>query len=83
MLEVTQSYSILNFRYETKVDIEGHSFLYQRTIGGVTMERAKQICADKGMVVAEPRDATMNRRVWEGSRGPYWLNIGRDNPYTK
>ena len=47
------------------------------------MERAKQICEDKGMVVAEPRDATMNRRVWERSRGPYWLNIGRDNPYTQ
>ena len=47
------------------------------------MERAHQICADKGMVVVEPRDATFNRRVWEGSRGPYWLNVGRDNPKTR
>ena len=47
------------------------------------MERARQICADKGMVVVEPRDATVNRRVWEGSRGPYWLNVGRDNPKTR
>lgn len=68
--------------YENKVEIDGHTFHYQRIMGGVTMERAHQICADKGMVVFEPRDATVNSRVWEGSKGPYWLNVRRDNPKT-
>ena len=35
------------------------------------------------MVVVEPRDATVNTKVWERSKGPYWLNVRRDNPKSR
>ena len=51
---------------------------------GVTMKRAQEICTEKGMMLFEPRDATINRKVWQAMKtagtGMYWLNLRREDP---
>ena len=52
-------------------------------LGGTGNERAREICKEKGMMLFEPRDATINHMVWEKAResyplsGGYWLNVVR------
>ena len=47
------------------------------------MERAQELCSEKGMQLFEPRDATINQMVWDKARENYpwvtgyWLNIKR------
>ena len=49
------------------------------------MKGAVDICENKGMMVFEPRDATINRKVWQALKndGLYWLNLKRKNPESQ
>ena len=52
-------------------------------LGGTGYKRADAICKEKGMMLFEPRDATINHMVWEKARESYpmlqnyWLNVVR------
>ena len=72
-------------RSEKTITIEDRQFYLPRFLSsGVTMKRAQEICDGKGMMLFEPRDASINRKVWQAMKndgtGMYWVNLRRDDP---
>ena len=52
---------------------------------GTSFDHAQAICKSKDLMLFEPRDATLNYRIYEKAKdryGWYWLNIRRDSPET-
>ena len=71
------------YRYSEKINISENNFTFITIFDGTTMERAQELCSEKGMQLFEPRDATINQMVWDKAREKYpwvtgyWLNIKR------
>ena len=52
---------------------------------GTSYKHAQELCNSKGLTVFEPRDATINKLVYEKARDhyrKYWLGMRRDSPET-
>ena len=74
-------------RSEERLEINGETFHFQKLLvgQGTTYQHAHEICKSKGLALFQPRDATINRMVYEKAKehyGEYWLGIRRDNPQT-
>ena len=70
-------------RYEKTFTIDGTKFYFPQTlVTGFTMKAGQDICHAKGMILFEPRDASINHKVWQAmqNEGVYWLNLRREDP---
>ena len=75
--------SATSFRSEEKFTLRDENFHIINILGGTGYKKANEICKEKGMMLFEPRDATINHMVWEKARESYpmlqnyWLNVVR------
>ena len=73
----------ISFRSCEKIEMKENNFTFINILDGTSMQRAQELCNEKGMQLFEPRDATINHMVWEKARENYplvrgyWLNIKR------
>ena len=74
-------------RSEEEMQINEKTFYFQNMLvgDGTSFDHAQEICKSKDLMLFEPRDATLNYRIYEKAKdryGWYWLNIRRDSPET-
>ena len=73
----------ISCRSTEKIEVKQNNFTFINILDGTSMQRAQELCNEKGMQLFEPRDATINHMVWEKARKNYpwvrgyWLNIKR------
>jgi len=68
---------------EINLTIDGTKYYIPKSLmTGFTMKEAGKICEAREMIVFEPRDVSINHKVWKvmQNNGVYWLNLRRDDP---
>ena len=76
-------------RSERKATIRDENFHFINILGGTGSKQAHELCRERGMMLFEPRDATINHMVWEKARenypmsAGYWINVMRSTTETR